>query len=96
MASSSASSETRAEVNDKRPTQETQFESMTRVPTRHEDLQELGRKISRQSQTSTRTQDPTSDDFDFKQHLRHVLNKGEKEGIKVSSPFLRVDVPRPG
>ncbi len=70
----------------------TTFGSMQRVPTRHEDLdffdkeghQQLARKISRQqSRDSTRTQDPTSDEFDFKQHLRHVLNKGDKEGIKV-------------
>jgi len=67
---------------------------MQRVPTKHEDLdffdkeghQELARKLSRQqSRSSTHTQDPTSDDFDFKQHLRHVLNKGDKEGIKVST-----------
>ena len=69
----------------------TAFGSLERIGTRHTDLdhfdkdQQLARQISRQqSRSSTHTQDPVSEDFDFKQHLRHVLNKGEREGIKVS------------
>lgn len=46
---------------------------------------ELSRRLSRtQSSLSTasfHTQDPTGDDFDYKQHLRAVLRRGEKEGI---------------
>lgn len=26
-------------------------------------------------------QDPTAEDFDYEQHLRHVLRKGEREGV---------------
>ena len=46
---------------------------------------ELSRRLSRTQSSLTNasfhTQDPISDDFDYKQHLRAVLRRGEKEGI---------------
>lgn len=43
---------------------------------------ELERRLSRvQSNFSTRTQDPTADDFDYEQHLRHVLRKRDANGV---------------
>ncbi|KAK4051085.1 ATP-binding cassette transporter snq2 [Microbotryomycetes sp. JL221] len=48
-----------------------------------EGQQELERRLSRTySRVSTRTQDPTSDDFDFKQHLIHTLRKGDEHGVQ--------------
>lgn len=57
---------------------------------RHEDLdffdkaghQELARRLSRFStRRSTHTQDPAAEEFDYKQHLTHLLRKEEKEGV---------------
>ncbi|GAA5975740.1 hypothetical protein JCM11641_005856 [Rhodosporidiobolus odoratus] len=61
--------------------------------TRHEDINffspdgQLQREVSRQ-QTSrtnqtTHTQDPTADDFDFEQHLKHLLKKAGRENVKM-------------
>lgn len=41
----------------------------------------LSRTVSNNTTTSTRTQDPTAEDFDYKTHLRHTLRRGEKEGV---------------
>lgn len=44
---------------------------------------ELQREVTRQDTgISTHTQDPNADDFDFEQHLRHILRKADKEGVK--------------
>lgn len=44
---------------------------------------ELQRQVTRQETgISTHTQDPNADDFDFEQHLRHILRKADKEGVK--------------
>ncbi|KAM0791176.1 hypothetical protein ACM66B_005660 [Microbotryomycetes sp. NB124-2] len=44
--------------------------------------QELSRRLSRTySRLSTHTQDPNSDEFDFKQHLQHALKKGDAHGV---------------
>ncbi|GAA6000108.1 hypothetical protein JCM10207_006055 [Rhodosporidiobolus poonsookiae] len=58
--------------------------------TRHEDIHffspdgELQRTVSRQkSGQTTHTQDPLADDFDFSMHLRHLLNKADKNGVKT-------------
>ena len=64
--------------------------NLTRPVTRHEDLdffdkgahQELARRLTRTSiRLSTRTQDPTAADFDYKTHLTHLFRKEEKEGV---------------
>ncbi|KAK4048322.1 ATP-binding cassette transporter snq2 [Microbotryomycetes sp. JL201] len=43
---------------------------------------ELSRRLSRSySRLSTHTQDPSSDEFDFKMHLQHALKKGDEHGV---------------
>jgi hypothetical protein len=91
MARSSLSSdETRAATTPAEPAQDKIAEASTHGPTRHEDLdffdkaghEELSRRLSRtQSRLSTHTQDPAAADFDYEQHLKHILRKGEKNGV---------------
>ncbi|GAA5839263.1 hypothetical protein JCM11251_006022 [Rhodosporidiobolus azoricus] len=46
---------------------------------------ELQRSVSRQQtgNTSLYTQDPLGDDFDFEKHLKHLLRKADKNGVKM-------------
>ncbi|GAA5925123.1 hypothetical protein JCM10213_000539 [Rhodosporidiobolus nylandii] len=61
--------------------------------TRHEDINffspggELQEAVSRsrtgQSNGTTHTQDPLAEDFDFEKHLKHLLRKADKNGVKL-------------
>lgn len=62
--------------------------TQSKVPLNYFDKEgssDLSRRLSRtQSSLSTasfRTQDPTGDNFEYKQHLRAILRRGEKAGI---------------
>ncbi|GAA5915070.1 hypothetical protein JCM6882_006773, partial [Rhodosporidiobolus microsporus] len=73
------------------PDEESQLSRTASRMARHENLGyfspdgELQRSLSRQQSgnTSLHTQDPLADNFDFEKHLKHLLRKADKNGVKM-------------
>ncbi|KAI5479965.1 hypothetical protein MNV49_002255 [Pseudohyphozyma bogoriensis] len=80
---SSATDETRANVDEIPPNTLHKVESRRdQVPTDFFDSEGLARRLSRTYSTlSTHTQDPSSEDFSYEKHLRHIIRKSDKEGV---------------